>query len=119
MGVPSDILTRRHESALLQDIYEHFCPGRGKLLLYNLSHPRSFSRKANLVARHGRLGKDSTLVEVPWMQCLHRDTGVLPPLQYGMFDGRWTTQIGKQRRMHVQAAVLRIVKDPWWNKETE
>lgn len=50
---------------------------------------------------------------------MHRDTGVLPPLQYGMFDGRWATQIGQQRRMDVQAAVLRIVEDPRWDKEAE
>lgn len=36
-----------------------------------------------------------------------------------MFDGRWATQIGQQRRMDVQAAVLRIVEDPRWDKEAE
>ena len=65
------------------------------------------------------LGKDGTLIEMAWVQSLDSDTGVLTSFDYGMFDRGWAMEVWKERRMHIQAAVLRMAENARRHEEAK
>lgn len=42
-----------------------------------------------------------------------------PSLQDGVFNWGWATQVWQQRRMDIEAAILREIEDARWHEEAE
>jgi hypothetical protein len=70
-------------------------------------------------ARSGCLGEYGAMIKVHWMQSLYRHAGALPLLEDSVFYRRWTAEVGEERRVDIQTAILRVAQNARRHKQTK